>query len=147
MTEQLHFDFSLSCIGGGNGNPLQCSWLENPVDRGAWWAAIYGVAQSQTWLKRLSSSSSSRRSCWFAILNQCMPVMDAERPGFLIEESKSFWSVMWPVFEDVHLPCLHDPPEAVYTFLSTVEIVCRTSLVRICLPEGSVLKTTHLFQL
>ena len=47
-----------SCIGEGNGNPLQCSCLENPRDSGAWWAAIYGVAQSQTWLKRLSSSSS-----------------------------------------------------------------------------------------
>ena len=51
------FDFSLSCIGEGNGNPLQCSCLENPRDRGAWWAAIYGVAQSRTRLKRLSSSS------------------------------------------------------------------------------------------
>ena len=47
-TERLHFDFSFSCIGGGNGNPLQCSCLENPMDRGAWWAAIYGVAQSDT---------------------------------------------------------------------------------------------------
>ena len=59
MTEQVHFDFSLSCIGGGNGNPLQYSCLENPRGGGAWWAAIYGVAQSQTRLKRLSSSSSS----------------------------------------------------------------------------------------
>ena len=58
-TERLHFHFSLSCIGGGNGNPLQCSCLENPRDGGAWWAAVYGVAQSQTRLKRLSSSSSS----------------------------------------------------------------------------------------
>ena len=57
-TEQLHFHFSLSCIEG-NGNPLQCSCLENPRDGGAWWAAVYGVAQSRTWLKRLSSSSSS----------------------------------------------------------------------------------------
>ena len=48
MTERLHFHFSLSCIGEGNGSPLQCSWLENPRDRGAWWAAIYGVAQSDT---------------------------------------------------------------------------------------------------
>ena len=46
--EQLHFHFSLSCIGEENGNPLQCSCLETPRDRGAWWAAIYGVAQSQT---------------------------------------------------------------------------------------------------
>ena len=47
-----------ACIGEGNGNPLQCSCLENPTERGAWWAAIYGVTQSQTRLKRLSSSSS-----------------------------------------------------------------------------------------
>ena len=59
MTEQLHFHFSLSCIGEGNGSPLQCSCLENPRDGGAWWAAVYGVAQGQTRLKRLSSSSSS----------------------------------------------------------------------------------------
>ena len=58
-TEWLHFHFSLSCIGEGNGNPLQYSCLENPRDGGAWWAAVYGVAQSRTWLKRLSSSSSS----------------------------------------------------------------------------------------
>ena len=56
-TEGLHFHFSLSCIGEGNGNPLQCSCLENPRDGGAWWAAVYGVAQSQTRLKWLSSSS------------------------------------------------------------------------------------------
>ena len=56
-TEQLHFHFSLSCIGEGNGNPPQCSCLENPRDGGAWWAAVYGVAQSRTRLKRLSSSS------------------------------------------------------------------------------------------
>ena len=54
-TERLHFHFSLSCIGEGNGNPLQCSCLENPRDGGAWWAAVYGVAQSRTWLKWLSS--------------------------------------------------------------------------------------------
>ena len=58
MTERLPFHFSLSCIGEGNGNPLQCSCLENPRNGGAWWAAIYGVAQSRTRLKRLSSSSS-----------------------------------------------------------------------------------------
>ena len=64
-TRQLHFHFSLSCIGEGNGNPLQCSCLENPRDGGAWWAAIYGVAQSWTWLKWLSSSSSSwSRNHW-----------------------------------------------------------------------------------
>ena len=56
-TERLHFHFSLSCIGEGNGNPLQCSCLENPRDGGAWWAAVYGISQSRTWLKWLSSSS------------------------------------------------------------------------------------------
>ena len=56
-TEQLHFHFSLSCTGEGNGNPLQCSCLESPSDGGTWWAAVYGVAQSRTQLKRLSSSS------------------------------------------------------------------------------------------
>ena len=55
--ERLHFHFSLSCIGEGNGNPLPRSCLENPRDGGAWWAAIYGVAQSRTRLKQLSSSS------------------------------------------------------------------------------------------
>ena len=58
-TEQLHFHFSLSCIGEGDGNPLQCFCLENPRDSGAWWAAVCGVAQSRTRLKRLRSSSSS----------------------------------------------------------------------------------------
>ena len=67
MTEQLHFHFSLSCIEEGNGNPLQCSCLENPRDGGAWWAAVYRAAQSRTRLKRLSSSSSSSDT-WEATL-------------------------------------------------------------------------------
>ena len=57
-TERLHFHFSFSCIGDGNGNPLQCSSLENLREGGAWWAAVYGVAQSPTRLKRLSSIAS-----------------------------------------------------------------------------------------
>ena len=81
-TEWLHFHFSLSCIGEGNGNPLQCSWLENPRDGGAWWAAVYGVPQSQTRLKRLSSSSNvdirhttTQETFWlhFVKLNVCIP--------------------------------------------------------------------------
>ena len=75
MTEWLHFHFPISHVGEGNGNPLQCSCLENPRDGGAWWAAVYGVAQSRTRLKWLSSSSSSMegrqsggddiwRACW-----------------------------------------------------------------------------------
>ena len=61
-TERLRFHFSLSCIGEGNGNPLQSSCLENPRDRGAWWAAVCGIAQSRTWLKWLSSNSSKAAS-------------------------------------------------------------------------------------
>ena len=56
-TERLHFHFPLLCIGEGNGNPLQCSCVENPRDVEAWWAAVYGIAQSRIRLKRLSSSS------------------------------------------------------------------------------------------
>ena len=67
----MHFDFSLSCIGGRNGNPLQCSCLENPRDGGAWWAAVSGVAQSRTRLKRLSSSSSASE---MAFSDCCWPV-------------------------------------------------------------------------
>ena len=66
-TERLHFHFSLSCIGEGNGNPLQCSCLENPRDGGAWWAAVHGVAQGRTRLKQLSSSSSM--NFWLFILS------------------------------------------------------------------------------
>ena len=70
-TEGLHFHFSLSlsCIGEGNGNPLQCSCLESPRDEGAWWASIYGVAQSRKWLKQLSSRSSIYI---YKILSQCL---------------------------------------------------------------------------
>ena len=68
-TKRLHFHFSLSCIGEGNGNPLQCSCLENPRDGEAWWAAIYGVAQSWTRLKWLSSSS---RMSTFTLAISCL---------------------------------------------------------------------------
>ena len=67
-TERLHFHFSPSCIGEGNGNPLQYSCLENSRDRGAWWAAVYGVAQSRTQLKRLSSKS----PCWSRLTLVCL---------------------------------------------------------------------------
>ena len=72
-TKRLHFHFSLSCIGEGNGNPLQCSCLENPRDGRAWWAAIYGVTQNQIWLKQLSSSSSSS--------SHVRPLDSAPHPG------------------------------------------------------------------
>ena len=81
-TERLNFHFSLSCIGEGNGNPLQCSCLENPRDGGAWWAAVYGVAESRTRLKQLSSSNSSRH-----LLN-CQLVFMIRNLWNLIEEKK-----------------------------------------------------------
>ena len=72
------FHFSLSFIGEGNGNPLQCSCLENPSDRGAWWAAISGVAQSRTRLKRLSSSNYS----WIATRQSVtQPALEREITG------------------------------------------------------------------
>ena len=77
--EQLHFHFSLSCIGEGSGNPLQCSCLENPRDGGLWWTSVYGVAQSRTWLTRLSSSSSRQH-------------IKKQR---LLCQQRSIWSKLW----------------------------------------------------
>ena len=93
-TGRLHFHFSLSCIGEGNGSPLQCSCLENPRNGGAWWAAVCGVAQSRTRLKWLSSSSRLlfQKSQW-----QPTPVTLAwkipwtEEPGRL--QSLGLWRV------------------------------------------------------
>ena len=75
MTEWLHFHVSLSWIGEGNGSPLQCSCLENPRDGGAWWAAVSGVAQSQTQLKRLSSRSSREHPCFWLFRNDSYTVL------------------------------------------------------------------------
>ena len=81
MTERLHFDIWLLCIGEGNGNPLQYSCLENPRDGGAWWAAIYGVTQSRTWLKRLTSSS-SRYYLIIYILKYDLEIWNSTYPYF-----------------------------------------------------------------
>jgi len=111
--------FSLSCIGEGNGNPLQCSCLENPRDGGTWWAAVSGVAQSRTRLKQLSSSSSSRvfyvlqRPFYisFAIWDNIMSVFASEnnrydqRTAGMSAEVETFSSILlnivhsrsWPV--------------------------------------------------
>ena len=98
MTEQLHFHSSLSCTGEGNGNPLQCSCLENPRDGGAWWAAIYRVAQSWTRLKRLSSSSSklirSIRETWVRSLVWEDPL----EKGKATHSSILAWRTPWPVY-------------------------------------------------
>ena len=86
--EQLHFHLSLSCTREGNGNPLQCSCLENPRAGGAWWAAIYGVAQSRTRLKRLSSSSSST-----PVLS-CITVKTFSPKGTISETQNSFFPLL-----------------------------------------------------
>ena len=88
-TEWPHFHFSLSCIGEGNGNPLQCSCLENPRDGGAWWAAVYGVAQSWTRLKRLSSSSNSSRRRG-GIERDCFMVIE-----LILGVMKVLWNYWW----------------------------------------------------
>ena len=96
MTERLHFHFSLSCIGEGNGSPLQCSCLENPRDGGAWWAAVYGVAQSRTWLKWLSSRNKTNRKAWtldIIFLNYafCGVGRLGQRSWFVCGTPASYW--------------------------------------------------------
>ena len=78
MTEWLHFHLSLLCIGEGHGNPLQCSCLENPRDGGAWWAAVYGVTQSWTRLKRLRRRPWKTELAWkLMLMKKLTGLMDA----------------------------------------------------------------------
>ena len=91
MTEWLHFHFSLSCIGEGNGNPLQCSCLENSRNSRAWWAASYGVTQSRTQLKRLSSSS--RLVIAFLSRSKHLLISWLQSPSAVILEPKTIKSV------------------------------------------------------
>ena len=84
---RLHFHFSLSCIGEGNGTPLQCSCLENPRDGGAWWAAVYGVAQSRTRLKRLSS----KVECGRCMLRSSSGASSAIQSSRLNNVSQRYW--------------------------------------------------------
>ena len=102
-TEQLHFHFSLSCIGEGNGNPLQCSCLENPRDGGAWWVAVYGVTQSRTRLKRLRSSSSS---CIRFITKQEVFFLFLFYIPLLIK--KNVFCLYWALW-GILVPCIFDP--------------------------------------
>ena len=103
MTERLPFHFSLSCIGEGNGNPLQCSCLENPGDRGRLLAAVYGVIQSRTWLKWFSSSSTfwikiditfslrnKHRNLWYSLCSStCIIMWTDMNMSHCFPESKS----------------------------------------------------------
>ena len=96
-TEWPHFHFSFSCLGEGNGNPLQCSCLKNPRDGGAWWAVVYGVTQSRTQLRRLSSSSLVKK----------IPQWDGERRvplsygTLIILKGMCMWSSL--VYTQIHL--------------------------------------------
>ena len=118
-TERLHFHFSLSCIGEG-GNPLQCSCLENPRDGEAWWAAVYGVAQSWTRLKWLSSSSSNVLTCsTFSVLGR------GETSLVWTETNKPWIPVLWEKGEKLQLflslhSCLAAPHSFHLFFLSRV---------------------------
>ena len=93
---RLPFHFPLSCIGEGIGNPLQCSCLENPRDGGARWAAVYGVAQSRTWLKRLSSSINMFRKfrCHLVI---CIYQIFYNFPLKIFRVPSSVWAIQWIV--------------------------------------------------
>ena len=105
-TERLHFHFSLSCIGGGNGNPLQCSCLENPRDWGAWWAAVYGVARSRTRLKRLSSSSSrNAQACSLFSLSSLVSGKKIKKT-----HSSFFLSFFFLLFTATNSPIILFPP-------------------------------------
>ena len=96
-TKRLHFHFSLSGTGEGNGNPLQCSCLENPRDAGAWWAAVYGVTQSRTQLKWLSSSSSSsmQTTSW-ETLGWKKHKLESRLPGYIsITSDRQMTPPLW----------------------------------------------------
>ena len=97
-TERLHFHFPLSRNGEGNGNPLQCSCLENPRDGRGWWAAVYGVAQSQTQLKRLSSSSWRTRTRISSVLNLSWRIPD-EPPRWKVVAEPWRHQDSWPLEE------------------------------------------------
>ena len=103
-TERLHFHFSLSCIGEGNGNPLKCSCLENPRDGGAWWAAIYGVTQSRTRLKRLSSRSRSSQSPETEERNSRVRKSRRRVPGCLLASLMPSWARAAPAILLLTLP-------------------------------------------
>ena len=117
-TEQLHFHFSLSCIGEGNGNPLQFSCLENPRDGGASWAAVDGVAQSWTRLRRLSSSSSSKicnessglgAGVWVGF-KQSIPFRSWKQPAEKRTQRSPGWQFLQELRSNISLPAWRDTP-------------------------------------
>ena len=141
MTEQLHFQFSLSWIGEGNGTPLQCSCLENPRDGGAWRAAVYGVSQSQTWLKQLSSSSSS--SVLIVGFNEIHPNFYE----FSIYVINHLYCMLWQCITKV--TSLWHSVYIIYTIWSKVQGIKGNSLLVQCLlyTRGRDLCSVELFPL
>jgi len=151
-TERPHFHFSLSCIGEGDGNPLQCSCLENPRDGGAWWAAVSGVTQSRTRLKRLSSSSSRQRkqeapkpcSSVASDVFQVLPKeATVERTGeqsrcrrrWGWKESGRYWRkvafILWPqLWPDFSICCLVPTGQA-----GVIAVMCRRDDAAVVLVE------------
>ena len=109
--ERLHFHFSFSCIGEGNGNPLQCFCLENPRDGGAWWAAVYGVAQSRTRLRQLSSSSSSSSSLLLmqlrALNNEATSQHKKQTAKILHSWARKSYMYKFQIQEVLWSKCLH----------------------------------------
>ena len=130
MTEWLHFHLSLSCIGEGNGNPLQCSCLENPRDGGAWWAAVYGVTQSRTQLKRLSSSSSSSPLCPFQGIHRVSwLLLWADSPLRILPETP----VLSEQSEQRPSSSLRPPPTR-----PSLNLVAMTALTHLCIVPHSL---------
>ena len=121
-TERLHFHFSLSCIEEGNGNPLQYSCLESPRGGGACWAAIYGVARSRTWLKRLSSSSSRKD----IDLKKILFLLFVFLPKFLTNFHKLLICFCWAFNKEIYIK--NDYFSSQYFYL--LKISCSISLAK-----------------
>ena len=117
MTDWFPFHFSLSCIGEGNGNPLQCFCLENPKDGEAWWAAVYGVTQSRTRLKQFSSNSSSFPLCPFSVqfsrsvVSNSLRPMNHSTPGLPVHHQL-------PEFTQTHVHWVRDAIQPSHPLLS-----------------------------
>ena len=129
-TERLHFDFSLSCIRKGNGNPLQCSCLENPKDGRAWWTAICGVTQSRTRLERLSSSSSSCYYCYYDSTPLIVPALNSLSLPCFVSDKTSIphtWEKVENLLCRWQFPI---EPKTVFTFIITLYF-CKNFIIHV----------------
>ena len=140
MTERLHFHFSLSCIGEGNGNPLQCSSLENPRHGGAWWAAVYGAAQGRTRLKRLSSNITIYNFVFvcLCLCNTCIVIAKTTIEDYIFVSSNLQFDSIWDNFYNfiiVYFP-LKSPGKVYFCFIFT-------SLVTLCCLRVNIRITFH----